>query len=64
MSELGGYRRNWELGIQPSFVNGIAAMFNFFTVGELSGIFVKSIAEGSAAAVDGRLRVNDQIIEV
>lgn len=31
---------------------------------ELSGIFVKSIAEGSAAAVDGRLRVNDQIIEV
>lgn len=32
--------------------------------GELSGIFVKSIAEGSAAAVDGKLRINDQIIEV
>lgn len=31
---------------------------------ELSGIFVKSIAEGSTAAVDGRLRINDQIIEV
>ena len=31
---------------------------------ELSGIFVKSIAEGSAAAVDGKLRINDQIIEV
>ena len=25
---------------------------------------MKSVAEGSAAAVDGRLRVNDQIIEV
>jgi len=31
---------------------------------ELFGIFVKSIAEGSAAAVDGKLRINDQIIEV
>ncbi|XP_022779810.1 multiple PDZ domain protein-like isoform X3 [Stylophora pistillata] len=31
---------------------------------ELSGIFIKSIAEGSTAAVDGRLRINDQIIEV
>lgn len=34
------------------------------TSAELYGIFVKSVAEGSAAAVDGRLRVNDQIIEV
>ena len=25
---------------------------------------MKSIAEGSAAAVDGKLRINDQIIEV
>lgn len=31
---------------------------------ELSGIFVKSIADGSAASVDGKLRINDQIIEV
>lgn len=31
---------------------------------ELSGIFVKSIAEGSTAAVDGRLKINDQIIKV
>ncbi|XP_064604764.1 multiple PDZ domain protein-like isoform X2 [Liolophura sinensis] len=31
---------------------------------ELSGIFVKSIGEGSAAAVDGRIAVNDQIVEV
>lgn len=31
---------------------------------EISGIFVKSIAVGSAAQVDGRIQVNDQIIEV
>lgn len=38
--------------------------FFFIFSAELSGIFVKSIAEGSTAAVDGRLRINDQIIEV
>ena len=31
---------------------------------ELSGIFVKSIAERSAAGVDGRIDINDQIISV
>jgi C-terminal processing protease CtpA/Prc len=31
---------------------------------QLSGIFIKSIIEGSTAESDGRLRVNDQIIEV
>ncbi|XP_048584388.1 multiple PDZ domain protein [Nematostella vectensis] len=31
---------------------------------ELAGIFIKSIAHGSTAALDGRLRVNDQIIQV
>ena len=31
---------------------------------EISGIFVKSIGEGSAAGLDGRVKVNDQIIEV
>ena len=30
----------------------------------LSGIFVRSIAEGSAAALDGRIQLNDQIIAV
>ena len=30
----------------------------------LSGIFIQKITEGSAAAQDGRLRENDQIIEV
>ncbi|KAK3091257.1 hypothetical protein FSP39_018351 [Pinctada imbricata] len=34
------------------------------TPDELCGIFVKSIAEGSAAALDGRIQVNDQIIQV
>lgn len=40
------------------------SVFLFVFSVELSGIFVKSIAEGSTAAVDGRLRINDQIIEV
>ncbi|XP_064477529.1 multiple PDZ domain protein-like isoform X2 [Ornithodoros turicata] len=31
---------------------------------EISGIFVKSVAKGSAADMSGRIRVNDQIIEV
>ncbi|GIX91607.1 patj homolog [Caerostris extrusa] len=31
---------------------------------EISGIFVKSIAKGSAADMCGQIRVNDQIIEV
>ena len=31
---------------------------------ELSGIFVKSVNEGSAAHRSGRVAVNDQIIEV
>uniref|UniRef100_T1INI3 Uncharacterized protein n=1 Tax=Strigamia maritima TaxID=126957 RepID=T1INI3_STRMM len=31
---------------------------------EISGIFVKSITERSAAALDGRIEINDQIVEV
>ena len=31
---------------------------------ELSGIFVKSVTEGSAAARSGQVQVNDQIVEV
>ena len=42
----------------------IKLFFLHLFIEELSGIFVKSIAEGSAAAVDGKLRINDQIIEV
>ena len=35
----------------------------FFTE-ELSGIFVQSISPNSAAELDGRIKVNDQITEV
>ena len=35
-----------------------------YVVEELSGIFVKSITEGSTADLDGRIQVNDQIIQV
>lgn len=31
---------------------------------ELSGIFVKSVTPNSAAERDGKIRINDQIIEV
>ena len=44
--------------------NKLSYFFLRVFIEELSGIFVKSIAEGSAAAVDGKLRINDQIIEV
>lgn len=43
-------------------------VFIFFSLSlfseEISGIFVKSIAKGSAADMCGLIRVNDQIIEV
>ena len=40
-------------------------VFSFLSFAEeLSGIFIKNIAEGSAAAKDGRLQVDDQIVEV
>lgn len=38
-------------------------MLSFFS-DDLCGIFVKSVSEGSAAALDGRIQVNDQIIQV
>ena len=31
---------------------------------DLSGIYVRGIAEGSAAAIDGRIQLHDQIIAV
>jgi len=31
---------------------------------DLSGIFVRGIAEGCAAALDGRIKIHDQIIAV
>jgi len=34
------------------------------SIDEVPGIFIQSISEGSAAAQDGRLQINDQIIEV
>jgi len=38
--------------------------FFFFNVEELSGIFVKSISEGSAADLCKKIQVNDRIVEV
>lgn len=40
------------------------AFMCFIVAEELSGIFVKSVTEGSAAALDGRIQVNDQIVQV
>lgn len=31
---------------------------------DLSGIFVRGIAEGCAAALDGRIKIHDQIVAV
>ena len=36
----------------------------YLNTDQLSGIFIKSIIEGSTAESDGRLQVNDQIVEV
>lgn len=48
------------------FVRGVTGIFVVCAcwTDEIAGIFVKSISLGSAAAVDGRIQVNDQIIEV
>ena len=39
-------------------------VWDLYVTDELCGIFVKSVTEGSAAANDGRIQVNDQIIQV
>ena len=36
----------------------------FFYTEELSGIFVKSISEGSAADLSQKIQINDRIVEV
>ncbi|XP_022092287.1 multiple PDZ domain protein-like isoform X2 [Acanthaster planci] len=42
----------------------IAGYVRDLGTGQVSGIFVKKIAEGSAADLNGQVQVNDQIIEV
>ena len=52
-----------EFEISEFEISRFDCMFVVFA-DDLCGIFVKSITEGSAAAVDGQISVNDQIIEV
>lgn len=42
----------------------IAKSNSYLLSDDLCGIFVKSVADNSAAAKDGRIQVNDQIIKV
>ena len=46
-----------------NFVSVSAYNIILLVADEISGIFVKSITTGSAAQIDGRIQVNDQIIE-
>ena len=39
-------------------------VFFYLITGDEKGIYIQKIAEGSAAAQDGRLQPDDQIIEV
>ena len=39
-------------------------LFLFHWIGDEKGIYIQKIADGSAAAQDGRLQPDDQIIEV
>ena len=55
----GYYHALHKFSNNTRFIKGI-----FIVVEELSGIFVKSITEGSTADLDGRIQVNDQIIQV
>lgn len=39
-------------------------MWELLFADDLSGIFVRGIAEGCAAALDGRIKIHDQIVAV
>jgi C-terminal processing protease CtpA/Prc len=52
-------RYGWVASIE----NWVGIFFHLFTE-ELSGIFVKSISEGSAADLCKKIQVNDRIVEV
>lgn len=43
---------------------GVTFVLFCFVPEEISGVFVKSIAKGSAADLSRKIRVNDQVIEV
>jgi len=45
-------------------MNTSAVYYEWMHVDDLSGIFVRGIAEGCAAALDRRIKVHDQIIAV
>ena len=48
----------------PRFLREADGVYCVCLSDDMAGIFVRSIAEGSAADLDGRVQINDQIIEV
>ena len=50
--------------LEKAYKNVIMTAFGSTSTGQVSGIFIKKIAEGSAADRNGQVQVNDQIVEV
>lgn len=55
---------NWPISKGYSFYHVLKVFLSYFLAEDLSGIFVKSVIEGSAADLSGQIMVNDQIVAV